>query len=158
LLAILSFITHAQNTSSEIFEDTTEIQTDIAPQITENTPTPEQEVIISDEDQLLNYFAENYGSEESNLNFRFDHLSVKNDWACAMVTPLKDGAEYGEPRWNLFNKVNGIWNVVYWSEGVTFENDFELIDLPMQNSRIANLIVEKYPQCPMEIFGVSNNQ
>jgi hypothetical protein len=70
-----------------------------------------------------------------------------------MVTPLKNNVEYAEPRWGLFNKINGKWEKVDWSKRIEIRDDFELIDLPTQNGRIAKLIVKKYPTCPMSIFG-----
>lgn len=85
--------------------------------------------------------------------FKVEHFKINGNWACALVTPLKNNVEYAEPRWGLFNKVGGKWNEVEWSVGIEFQDDFELIDLPVQNGRIAKLIVKKYPTCSMTIFG-----
>jgi hypothetical protein len=103
--------------------------------------------------EILNIFREDFGEEKSSILFKVDHFLIKNIWACASVSPLKNGASYGEPRWGLFQNINETWTKVNWSQGIEFNNDFELIDLPQKNSRIANLIVNKFPQCSMEIFG-----
>jgi hypothetical protein len=42
---------------------------------------------------------------------------------------------------------------VLHNDGIDLNDDFELIDLPEQNGRVAKLIVKKYPSCPMDIFG-----
>ena len=102
--------------------------------------------------EILNIFREDF-EEKSSILFRIEHLLVKNNWACALVLPLKDGQEYGEPRWGLLKKSNGKWSQLNWSDGIEINDDFELIDLSIQKSRIARLIVEKYPSCPMDIFG-----
>ena len=103
--------------------------------------------------EILNIFREDFGEEKSSILLKVDHFLIKNNWACAYVSPLKNGASYGEPRWGLFQNINGTWTKVKWSQGIEFNDDFELIDLPQKNSRIAHLIVNKYPQCSMEIFG-----
>lgn len=89
---------------------------------------------------------------ENKCQFKVHHFLISGNWACANVTPLMGGEEDGEPRWGLFNRVSGKWREVDWSNGEELENDFELIDTPMQNSRVAKLIVKKYPGCPMAIF------
>ena len=61
--------------------------------------------------------------------------------------------EVNDGFWSLLNKVSEEWKEVDWSEGIDFQDDFELIDLPTQNGRIAKLIVKKYPTCSMTIFG-----
>ena len=66
---------------------------------------------------------------------------------------IKNNVEYAEPRWDLFNKINGKWKAVDWSKGIEIQDDFELIDLPIQNGRIAKLIIKKFPTCSMSIFG-----
>jgi hypothetical protein len=75
-----------------------------------------------------------------------------NNWICICVEPFIKKEFKAEPRWELFRKDNSVWNHVDWSKGVQFNDDFELIDLPIRHSRIAKIIVEKYPDCPMEIF------
>lgn len=103
--------------------------------------------------EILNIFREDFGEEKSSILFKVDHFLIKNNWACASVSPLKNGASYGEPRWGFFQNINETWTKVNWSQGIEFNDDFELIDLPQKNSRIAILIVNKFPQCSMEIFG-----
>jgi hypothetical protein len=111
-----------------------------------------QEKGSKDRKEILDIFREAFGEEKSSVIFKVNHFLIKNNWACALVTPLKNGAEYAEPRWGLFQKVNSSWDQVNWAEGIEFEDDFELIDLPNQNSRIAKIIVKKYPKCSMDIF------
>jgi hypothetical protein len=89
---------------------------------------------------------------EGKCQFKVHHFLINNGWACANVSPLLNGEEDGEPRWGLFRKTNGSWKQVNWSNGVDIKNDFELIDIPIQNSRIAKIIIKKYPGCPMNIF------
>jgi hypothetical protein len=103
--------------------------------------------------EILNVFREDFGSEKSSILFKVNHMLVNEDWACALVTPLKNGAEYGDPRWRLFRNINDHWLDIDWAEDIEINDDFELIDLPAQNSRIAQLIVQKHPGCPMDIFG-----
>jgi hypothetical protein len=89
---------------------------------------------------------------ENKCQFKVHHFLISGDWAFANVTPLMGSVEDGEPRWDMFNRVGGIWRQVDWSQGVEIRDDFELIDVPIQNSRIAKIIVKKYPSCPMAIF------
>jgi hypothetical protein len=103
--------------------------------------------------EILSLFRKNFGEEQNELSIRVDHFLANGNWACASVTPLKDNIEYTEPWWSLFRKVDGVWEEVNWSDGLELKDDFELIDLPKQNGRVAKLIVEKYPSCPMDIFG-----
>lgn len=84
--------------------------------------------------------------------FKVEHFQICNDWACACVTPTENNIEIAEPRWHLFKKVNSKWKIMDWNAGLSLNDDFELIDLPKQNSRVAKLIVAKYPSCPMAIF------
>ncbi|NBU48034.1 MAG: hypothetical protein EBS34_11470 [Flavobacteriales bacterium] len=100
--------------------------------------------------EILDIFRKDYDQQTL---FKVEHFKINGNWACALVTPLKNNVEYAEPRWGLFNKVGGKWNEVEWSVGIEFQDDFELIDLPVQNGRIAKLIVKKYPTCSMTIFG-----
>ena len=69
------------------------------------------------------------------------------------VTPLKNNKDVNDGFWSLFNKDSNGWIEVDWSKGIKFQDDFELIDLPTQNGRIAKLIVKKFPTCSMSIFG-----
>ena len=103
--------------------------------------------------EILDIFREDFGEEKNKISVKVNHFSVNKNWACASVTPMKDNIEYAEPRWSLFNKVGGVWKEVNWSDGIDLKDDFELIDLPEQNGRVAKLIVKKYPSCPMDIFG-----
>jgi hypothetical protein len=103
--------------------------------------------------EIIDLFREGFGEGRDEITFEINHFLVHKNWACASVTPRKDNVEVTDPWWSLFNKVDGVWQTVDWSEGLAFEDDFELIDLPAQNSRVAKLIVEKYPTCPMDIFG-----
>jgi hypothetical protein len=103
--------------------------------------------------EILDIFRLDFGPEKKEILFKVEHFLINGTWACALVTPLKNNVEYGEPRWGLFNKIGGVWRAVDWSNDIEFEDDFELIDLPKQNERIAKLIVQKYPSCPMNIFG-----
>lgn len=106
-----------------------------------------------DRKEILDIFREDFGKEKSSILFKVDHFLISNNWACAYVTPFKNNIECAEPRWNLFNRTGGKWSAVDWSRGMEIQDDFELVDLPTQKGRIANLIVKKYPGCPMAIFG-----
>jgi hypothetical protein len=116
----------------------------------QNAYTPEKGSV--ERKEILDIFREDFGAEKNKILFKVEHFLISGNWACANVIPLKNNVEYGEPRWDLFNKQGGRWKSVDWSTGIQFQDDFELIDLPTQNKRIARLIVKKYPSCPMAIF------
>ena len=99
---------------------------------------------------IMDIFREDF-SKSDKIIFRVEHFLISQNWACAEVTPLKDNVEYSEPRWGLFNLIGGKWKLIEWSKFIEVENDFELIDLPKQNSNIAKLIVKKY-KCSITIF------
>jgi hypothetical protein len=103
--------------------------------------------------QILDIFREDFEEERNQILFRVEHFLICGNWACANVTPLKNNKEYGDPRWDLFQKVNGTWKSVNWQENIEFQDDFEMIDFPQQNSRIAKEIIKNFPGCPMSIFG-----
>jgi len=103
--------------------------------------------------EIMDIFREDFGSEKNEILFKVDHLLINGNWACAYVTPLKNNQVYGEPRWDLFKKSNGSWRAVNWKDGIDFQNDFEMIDLPRKNDRIARQIVKLHPTCSMSIFG-----
>ena len=107
----------------------------------------------SERKEIMDLFREDFGSEKNEILFKVEHLLINGNWACAYVTPLKNNEIYAEPRWDLFNKSNGRWRSVKWQEGVNFQNDFEMIDLPRKNDRIATQIVRLHPSCSMSIFG-----
>ena len=117
----------------------------------QTTYTPEKG--SKERKEILDIFREDFSTEKNQILFRVEHFKVNGNWACALVTPLRNNVECAEPRWDLFNKVSGRWVHANWSEGIDFQDDFELIDLPIQNGRIAKLIVRKYPTCSMSIFG-----
>ena len=119
--------------------------------VVNNTYTPEKG--SKERQAIMDIFREDFGSEKDEILFRVEHIKINQNWACAYVSPLKYNVDYGEPRWGLFNFSNGRWRQVDWSDGIEIENDFELMDLPIQNGRIAKLIVKKYPSCSMSIFG-----
>ncbi len=116
----------------------------------QNTYTPEKG--SKERKEILDIFREDFSTEKNEILFKVDHFKVNGNWACALVTPLKNNVEVAEPRWDLFNKVAGKWKQVNWSKGIHIQDDFELIDLPTPNGRIAKLIVKKYPTCSMSIF------
>jgi len=89
---------------------------------------------------------------ENKCQFKVNHFLISGNWAFANVTPLMDSVEDGEPRWNMFNRVSGKWSQVDWAKGVEIRDDFELIDVSIQNSRIEKIIVKKHPGCSMAIF------
>lgn len=91
-------------------------------------------------------------SDQEKIQFDVDYYAESDNWAIIYVTPYLSNEYKLDPRWALFRRENGNWNDVDWSKGMVFESDFELIDLPIRNSRVAKLIVQKYPDCPMEIF------
>ena len=103
--------------------------------------------------EILDIFREDFGEDKSQILFRVEHFLISGNWACAYVTPLRNNKDAGEPRWDLFQKINGSWKSVKWQENIEFQDDFEMIDFPQQNSRIANEIVRNFPGCPMIIFG-----
>jgi hypothetical protein len=117
----------------------------------QNTYTPEKGLI--ERKEILDIFRTDFSTEKNKILFKVEHFKVNGPWACAMVTPLKNNEVYAEPRWGLFNKVGGKWKEIDWSKGLDIQDDFELIDLPIQNGRVAKLIVKKYPTCSMWIFG-----
>jgi hypothetical protein len=107
----------------------------------------------SDRKVILDILRKDFGEEKNQILFKVNHFLISGSWACVMVTPLKNNSEEAEPRWNLLNRVGEKWKIVNWSKGIEIQDDFELIDLPIQNQRIAKLIIKKYPTCPMAIFG-----
>ena len=117
----------------------------------QKTYTPEKG--STERKQILDIFREDFAEEKNQILFKVYHFKINGNWACANVVPLKNNVEYGEPRWGLFRRVSGRWEQVNWSDGIDIQNDFELIDLPVKNGRIANQIVRKYPSCSMSIFG-----
>lgn len=116
----------------------------------QNVYTPEKG--SNDRKEILDIFRKDFGNEKNQILFKVYHFKISGNWACAFVAPLKNNVEYGEPRWGLFNKVAGRWKEIKWSEGIEIRDDLEIIDLPVQNGRIAKLIVTKYPTCSMSIF------
>jgi hypothetical protein len=116
----------------------------------QNTYTPDKGT--PERKEILDIFREDFGEEKKQILFKVEHFKINGEWACAQVTPLKNNMAYAEPRWDLFNKINGQWKKVEWWTDVEIIDDFELIDLPIQNGRIANIIVKKYPKCSMDIF------
>ncbi len=117
----------------------------------QNTYTPEKG--SRERKEILDIFREAFVNDKNQILFKVEHFKINGEWACALVTPLKNNVEYAEPRWDLFNKINGKWKAVDWSIGIEIQDDFELIDLPIQNGRIAKLIIKKFPTCSMSIFG-----
>ncbi len=117
----------------------------------QNTYTPEK--VSKERQEILDIFREDFSNEKNQILFKVDHFKINGNWACAYVSPLKNNKIYAEPRWGLFNKVAGKWKQVDWSKGLDIQDDFELIDLPIQNGRIAKLLTKKYPTCSMSIFG-----
>ena len=117
----------------------------------QNTYTPEKG--SKDRQEILDIFRQDFSEEKNQILFNVEHFKINGNWACAFVSPMKNNKNYAEPRWGLFNKVAGKWKQVEWSKGIDIQDDFELIDLPIQNGRIAKLIVKKYPTCSMSIFG-----
>lgn len=117
----------------------------------QNTYTPEKG--SPERKEILDIFREDFENEKNQILFKVEHFKINGDWACACVQPLKNNVAYSEPRWGLFTKKNGKWGLVNWSEEIEIQDEFELIDLPAQNSRIASLIVKKHPDCSMSIFG-----
>lgn len=114
----------------------------------QTTFTPEKN--SKNRKEIMDIFREDF-SKSDKIIFRVEHFLICQNWACAEVTPLKDNVEYSEPRWGLFNLTAGKWKLIEWSKFIEVENDFELIDLPKQNSNIAKLIVKKY-KCSITIF------
>ena len=117
----------------------------------QNTYTPEKG--SRERKEILDIFREAFVNDKNQILFKVEHFKINGEWACALVNPLKNNVEYAEPRWDLFNKINGKWKAVDWSKGIEIQDDFELIDLPIQNGRIAKLIIKKFPTCSMSIFG-----
>lgn len=104
---------------------------------------------------MIEYFKEDFPNQEK-IKFKVEYYCERQNWASVMVAPYIEAEFTAEPRWALFRKDKTVWNHVNWSKDIIFENDFELIDLPVRYSRIAKLIVEKYPGCPMDIFPENN--
>lgn len=100
---------------------------------------------------MTEYFKEDFPNQEK-IQFKVEYYCKRKNWASVMVIPYIEGEFTAEPRWALFRKDKTVWNHVNWSKDVIFENDFELIDLPVRSSRIAKLIVKEYPSLPIDIF------
>jgi hypothetical protein len=105
-----------------------------------------------DRKEILDIFREDFGEDKAKTLFRVEHFLIQNGWACAYVTPLQNNVEIADSRWDLFQLQNGKWVQIKWYIGVELNDDFELIDLPSQYSRVSKIIVKKYPSCPMAIF------
>lgn len=114
----------------------------------QNTYTPEKG--FKERKEILDVLRKDYDQQTL---FKVEHFKVNGNWAAVLVTPLKNNEEVNDGFWGLFNKVSEEWKELDWSEGIDFQDGFELIDLPTQNGKIAKLIVKKYPTCPMTIFG-----
>ncbi|MDB4340036.1 hypothetical protein OAA13_00120 [Crocinitomicaceae bacterium] len=114
----------------------------------QNTYTPEKG--SKERKEILDVLRNDYYQQTL---FKVEHFKINGKWAAVRVTPLKNNEEVNDGFWGLFNKVSEEWKELDWSEGIDFQDDFELIDLPTQNGRIAKLIVKKYPTCSMTIFG-----
>lgn len=108
---------------------------------------------VGDQDleKMYEYFREDFTNKKE-VRFNVEYSATLGDWACVSVEPRDKLGFKAEPRWELFKKEDGAWISKDWSAGMKFKNDFEVIDLPERNSRIAKLIVQKYPDCPMQIF------
>ena len=103
--------------------------------------------------ELLEFFKEDCAKTEVNkVQFKIHYFSELSGWACVNAEPYIPNEFSAEMRWSLFKKENSGWVKVNWEKNLHFENDFELIDLPIRHSRIATLIIKKYPDCPMELF------
>jgi len=114
----------------------------------QNTYTPEKG--SKERKEILDVLRADYDQQTS---FNVQHFKINGNWAAVYVIPLKNYEEVNDGIWGLFNKNDGRWKEVFWSKGIDFQDDFESLDLPDQNGRIAKLIVKKYPTCQMSIFG-----
>jgi len=114
----------------------------------QNTYTPEKG--SSERKEILDILRKDYDQQTV---FRVEHFKINGNWAAVHVTPLKNNKDVNDGFWSLLNKDSNRWKQVDWTKGIEFEDDFELIDLPIQNGRIAKLIVKKFPTCSMSIFG-----
>jgi hypothetical protein len=113
----------------------------------QNTYTPEKG--SKERKEILDIFRKDYDQQTV---FKVAHFKINGNWAAVSVTPMKNNKEINDGFWGLFNKDRGKWKEVDWSKGIEFKDDFELIDFPTLNGRIAKLIVKKYPTCSMSIF------
>ena len=103
--------------------------------------------------ELLKFFKEDCAKSEVNrVQFKIYYFSELRGWACMNAEPFIPNELSAEMRWALFRKENSGWVKVNWEKNLHFENDFELIDLPIRHSRIATLIIKNHPDCPMELF------
>jgi hypothetical protein len=114
----------------------------------QNTYTPDKG--SKERKEILDIIRKDYDQQTV---FKVEHFKINGNWAALRVTPLKNNKDINDGFWSLLNKDSNRWKNVDWSKGIDFQDDFELIDLPTQNGRIAKLIVKKYPTCPMSIFG-----
>jgi hypothetical protein len=96
-------------------------------------------------------------SNEKNIEFKVKYYAEKENWACLCVESFVWNKFMTEPFWDLFMKDNLGWHRIDWSKDMTFEDDFELLDLPVRNSKIAKRIVKKFPDCPMDIFPIDKD-
>ena len=114
----------------------------------QNTYTPEKG--SKERKEILDILRKDYDHQTV---FKVEHFKINGNWAAVFVIPLRNNQEVNDGFWSLFNKNTERWKEVDWSKGIDIQDDFELIDLPTQNGRIAKLIVKKYPTCSMSIFG-----
>ena len=113
-----------------------------------------REILVS---TLIEFFKEDFSHENRNrVQFNVLYFMELDGWACVNAEPFIPNEFIAEMRWMLFRKDYSGWKVVRWEHNIDFENDFELIDLPIRYSRIAKLIVENHPDCPMEIFPMND--
>jgi hypothetical protein len=114
----------------------------------QNTYTPEKG--SKERKEILDILRKDYDHQTV---FKVEHFKINGNWAAVFVIPLRNNQEVNDGFWSLFNKNTERWKEVDWSKGIDIQDDFELIDLPTQNGRIAKLIVKKYPTCSISIFG-----
>ena len=102
--------------------------------------------------EMLKFFEEDF-SRSDKVDYRIIYFSLQCNWCCIHVEPTVNGIiGSAEPRWILLKKKGNDWESIDWSQGVAFTSDFEAIDLPDRDSKIARAIVRNFPDCPMEIF------
>ena len=114
----------------------------------QNTYTPDKG--SKERKEILDILRKDYDQQTV---FKVEHFKINENWAAVCVIPLKNNKEVNDGFWSLFNRDLNRWRKVDWSRGIDFQDDFELIDFPTQNGRIAKLIIKKYPTCSMSIFG-----
>lgn len=85
--------------------------------------------------------------------FVVHHLKVKDGWACANVTPTRNGKEVAEPRWAVLKESKDGWGEIdYFEKLRPFAREADTLDALDMSRRTIQRLLPKLPGCPLEIF------